>query len=150
MEKEALGNLRSQKFVKKDLVRSRSIFSPKKCVWEPTQKMEWLGFIWNSEDGSLAAASHRVDKIISSCNLLLSKDECDIRQLAGFVGMIISLIPVVGNCSRVTTKCSQIRIAIAKSWDESCLISLQIKRELLFWRDNITKLNSFWIFTLIR
>ena len=103
--------------------------------------MQWLGFIWNSKDGSLAAAPHRVEKIIGSCNLLLSRDKCVVRELAGLVGMLISLIPVVGNCSRVATRCSQICIASAKSWDETCPISLQIKREILFWRDNINKLN---------
>ena len=90
--------------VKKDLIRTGSIFSSKKCVWEPTQRMTWLGFVWDSTDGSLAAAPHRIEKIIATSQSLLARVSCPVRDLAGFVGMIVSLIPVVGNCSRVTTK----------------------------------------------
>ena len=127
--------------VKKDLIRSGSIFSPKKCIWEPVQKMQWLGLVWDSIDGSIAAAPHRIEKIVSTCASLLVKDNCTIRDLAAFVGMIVSLMPVVGNCSRVTTKCSQICIAGARSWDDTTHISLPIKREILFWKDNVEKLN---------
>lgn len=127
--------------VQKDLIRTGSIFSSKKCVWEPTQKMTWLGFVWDSEEGSIAAAPHRVEKIISSCNSLLDKDNCPVKDLAGFVGMIVSLIPVVGNCSRVTTKQSQICIASSDSWDNFIHLSSPIKKEILFWKENIHKLN---------
>ena len=47
--------------VRKDLIRSGSIYSNKKCVWEPTQIMTWLGFTWNSENGTVSAAPHRVE-----------------------------------------------------------------------------------------
>ena len=127
--------------VKKDLIRSGSIFSNKKCVWDPSQSMTWLGFVWNSTDGSISAAPHRVEKIIDSCNSLISKDICSVRELAGFVGMITSISPVVGNCSRVTTKRSQIHVARAENWDGSIQLFPEIKRELLFWRENIVKLN---------
>ena len=90
--------------VKKDLLRTGSVYSIKKCCWEPTQKMIWLGFSWDSENGSIAVAPHRIEKIKTTCDSLLSDDHCSIWKLAGFVGMIISIIPVVGNCSRVTTK----------------------------------------------
>ena len=127
--------------VKKDLIRSGSIFSNKKCVWDPTQKMTWLGFVWDSSDGSLAAAPHRIEKIINSCESLLSKNACPVRDLAGFVGMIVSLIPVVGNCSRVTTKQSQICVASTDSWDDVIPLSSEVKREILFWKENVTALN---------
>ena len=127
--------------VKKDLIRSGSIYSEKKCIWKPTQEMTWLGFVWNSKNGTVAAAPHRVDKIKASCAMLLSFDSCPVRQLAGFVGMVISLSPVVGNCSRLATKQSQIVIASSHDWDASVQLSCDVKREFIFWRDNIDKLN---------
>ena len=140
-EKDKETAMANSDHVKKDLIRSGSIFSPKKCVWEPTQRMTWLGFVWDSQDGSIAAAPHRIEKILKVCKSLLAKDHCDIRDLAGFVGMIISLIPVVGNCSRVTTKRSQISIASADSWDDSIQLSIDIKHEISFWKDNVIQLN---------
>ena len=127
--------------VKKDLIRSGSIYSTKKCVWEPTQNMTWLGFVWNSVDGTIAGAPHQIEKILNSCRSLLSENHCSVRVLAGFVGMIVSLIPVVGNCSRVATKQSQIHIANSDSWDDDIQLYPGIKREILFWKDNIEKLN---------
>ena len=127
--------------VKKDLIRSGSIYSKKKCIWAPTQVMTWLGFTWNSINGTVAAADHRVEKIKSTCSTLLSMDTCSVRQLAGFVGQIISLTFVAGNCCQITTKQSQIAIASSRSWDESILITNEIKRELLFWRENLDALN---------
>ena len=127
--------------VKKDLLRTGSIYSIKKCCWDPTQKMEWLGFAWNSENGSISVAPHRVEKIKDITQFLLAKDHCVVRKLAGFVGMIVSIIPVVGNCSRVTTKQSQICVANADSWDGNVALSAEIKREILFWKENIDHLN---------
>ena len=128
--------------VKKDLIRTGSIYSEKKCIWRPTQRMTWLGFTWDSFHGTVAAADHRVEKIKSTCISLLSNDSCPVRQLAGFVGQIISLSFIVGNCSRVTTKQSQARVAAANSWEEIVVLSAEIKREMLFWQNNIDKLNS--------
>ena len=131
--------------VKKDLLRSGSVYSVKKCNWEPTQKMEWLGFFWNSENGSIAIAPHRVEKIKNICEFLLSSEICPVRKLAGFVGMIVSMIPVVGNCSRVTTKRSQFCIASCSSWEDSIPITSEIKREILFWKENIDHLNCRFV-----
>ena len=131
--------------VRKDLIRSGSVYSNKKCVWEPTQKMEWLGFIWDAEVGSIAAAPHRVEKIKNVCDELLALDSCPVKRLAGFVGMIISLTTIVGNCSRISTKRSQILIASVSSWEDTVAIDMQIKQEILFWKSNIDSLNCRYV-----
>ena len=131
--------------VRKDLLRSGSVYSIKKCIWDPTQKMDWLGFTWNSENGSISIAPHRVEKIKLICNFLLSSEICPVRKLAGFVGMIVSMIPVVGNCSRVTTKRSQFCIASCKSWEDSIPVTSEIKREVLFWKNNVEELNCRFV-----
>ena len=127
--------------VRKDLLRSGSIYSIKKSNFNPTQKMTWLGFDWNSENGSFAAASHRVEKIKSTCEALITIDICHVRKLASFIGQIISLLPVVGNCARVTTKVSQFCVANAESWEDNVVLSPSIKKEIIFWKENIDILN---------
>ena len=89
--------------------------------------MIWLGFIWNWMDGSLAAAPHWIEKVLTTYQGLLSIDSCLVRNFAGFVEMIISLFPVVGNCSRVASKWSQICVANANSWDIFVQIPLEVK-----------------------
>ena len=127
--------------VRKDILRSGSVYSIKKSDFTPTQKMTWLGIEWNSENGTISAASHRVEKIKLTCQTLINKDVCPVKKLASFVGQIISLSSVVGNCARIVTKVSQFSIANCVSWDENVILSGEIKREILFWNDNIDKLN---------
>ena len=94
--------------------------------------MTWLGFVWNSKNGTVAAAAHRVDKIKSSCEMLLSLDSCAVRQLAGLIGMIISLSPVVGNSSRLATKQSQILVASSQDWDASVQLACNVNSAFAF------------------
>ena len=127
--------------VRKDLIRSGSIYSIKKSNFLPSQKMTWLGFDWDSESGSFSAASHRVEKINGICNDLLGLNVCPVRKLSSFVGQIISLLPVVGNCARVTTKMSQFLIAGAPSWDSVITLTEAVRKEVLFWKENLDRFN---------
>ena len=49
--------------VKLDIIRSGSIYSIKKSDFNPSQRMTWLGYDWDTEKGTFAAASHRVEQI---------------------------------------------------------------------------------------
>ena len=127
--------------VRKDIIRSGSIYSIKKSDFTPSQKMTWLGFVWDASLGSLTAAPHRIEKILKTCSNLLNLESCPIKSLASFVGQVVSLIPVVGSCARIMTKSSQFCIASTSSWTDTVILSELIKRELIFWKDNVNDLN---------
>ena len=56
---------------------------------------DWLGLTWNTEKGSLKGIERRVSTILACIYELKGKlPYMTARQLAGFVGRIISLIPV--------------------------------------------------------
>jgi hypothetical protein len=38
---------------RKDLVSAGFIVNDEKSVWEPIQRLEWLGFIWDLRQGSI-------------------------------------------------------------------------------------------------
>ena len=128
--------------VRSDLFKAGAFWSVKKSLWEPVQYLEWLGINWNSKDLSLSAADHRVKKIKQTTQSLLPLSSCSVKSLASFTGQIVSLLEVVGNCCRLTTRCSQIAIASAASWNSSISISGQIKEELRFWLENVDSLNK--------
>ena len=134
--------------IRKDLFSAKAYWSIKKSQWSPVQKCEWLGIIWDSEDGSISAAPHRVQKIKNTCEDLLSKDSCHVKSLASFVGQIVSLEVVVGNCCRLTSRCSQLVVASAPSWDCQVILTSSIKKELLFWLENLDNLNRKDLFVL--
>lgn len=127
--------------VRKDLIRSGAVYSIKKSKWHPSQKMEFLGLVWDSEKGILSAADHRIEKIINMCQLLLSYSQCPVKKLASFVGQVISLIPVVSKCARLTPKRSQFHIACSPSWDSHITMSEDILFKIKFWLKSIRSLN---------
>ena len=77
---------------------------------------------------------------------LIGMKECPIRMLAGFVGMIVSLIVIAGNCCRLTTRFCQIAIAEATSWECKIALSNTILEEIKFWHQNIVILNNKFLF----
>ena len=91
---------------------------------------------------SLSGAPHRISKIKETCSSLLSLNSCHVKKLASFTGQIVSLSEVVGNCSRLTTRSSQIAVAAAPSWDSSISLSSEILSEIRFWLENIDILNN--------
>ena len=88
--------------IRKDLICSGGFWSIKKSQWQPSQKVEWLGIDWDSNQGCIAAAPHRVEKILKTAGELLKSESCHVKFLASFVGQINSLAVVVGNCCRFT------------------------------------------------
>ena len=128
--------------IRKDLFRAGAFWSVKKSTWTPLKQCEWLGYIWDSEIFTLAGAPHRISKIKESCTKLLSLHSCHVKKLASFTGQIVSLFEVVGNCSRLTTRCSQIAIASAPTWDSQISLTAEIHSEIRFWSDHIDTLNN--------
>ena len=127
--------------IRKDLFRAGAFWSIKKSTWTPTKTCEWLGLTWDSESLTIAAAPHRVTKIKATCQALLAIDTAPVKQLASFTGQIISLTEVVGNCSRLTTRCSQIAIASAPTWESNITLTPEIHQEISFWIERIDTLN---------
>ena len=128
--------------IRSDLFKAGGFWSVKKSQWVPAKSIEWLGVMWDSNDRSIAAAPHRITKIKETTSQLLSLDSCKVKTLASFTGQVISLLEIVGNCCRLTTRCSQIAIASAPHWDASVSLSPQIKEEVKFWLEHIEKLNK--------
>ena len=132
----------ASKRVRSDLLKAGAFWSVKKSIWKPVKVCEWLGIIWDSNRAALSAAPHRVDKILSTCTDLLSRHSCPVKALASFTGQVNSLSLIVGNCSSLTTRCSQQAIAAAPTWQSQVSLSPNIHSELKFWLENLVALNS--------
>ena len=128
--------------IRNDLFQAGAFWSVKKSLWEPVQKLEWLGVVWDAKNFSISAAPHRVLKIKETSKRLLGSKMCPVKALASFTGQIISLQEIVGNCCMLTTRCSQVAIASAPSWDCDIEITPLIKEELSFWAENVDSLNE--------
>ena len=52
----------ASKLVYSDLIKSNVLPNPTKSSWEPTQKLEWLGFEWDFLQGGVRVTEARMDK----------------------------------------------------------------------------------------
>ena len=140
-EEDYEGCMRNSIHIRQDLKRFGAVWNVKKSTWVPTQRIEWIGFVWDSKLGCISLTDKRVTKIKSACENLLVRPTCTPRELAACVGKILSGLPVFGNCARLTTRYSQMMVAESQYWDETLEISLLVKKELRFWLQNVDQYN---------
>ena len=79
--------------------------------------------------------------------LLLAQvgQDVKVKELASFVGLVISLGLAVGRSSRFYTRFSSIevaRVAEEKGWGSCLVLSEEVLAELRFWRENLRALNG--------
>ena len=118
--------------IRSDLVKAGFVYNISKSSWDPSMQLDWLGMRWDTECGTLKVLDRRVLKIRSSIVKLLEPTApLVIKDLHSFVGQIISLSPVIGNVSRLMTRCFQITIATAGHEQEPLLLSHSCKGNFL-------------------
>ena len=89
-----------------DLIRFGFLVNPAKSQWDPSHVIVWLGSVINDIQGTIAATEQRMHKLLN-CIYLLSDCESRVvkaKDLASFIGMIISLFPFIGNVAYIMTR----------------------------------------------
>ena len=71
------------------------LLNSKKCITEPSQMMEFLGFIINSVEMTLSLPESKVYKIKKECRHALNQHSLTGRQLAHLIGLLSACIPAV-------------------------------------------------------
>ena len=66
-----------------------------KSVLKPTQKLTFLGFIFNSRDMTISLTKERVSVILQLCQNLIDSFRVTIRELARVIGTLVSAFPAV-------------------------------------------------------
>ena len=115
-----------------------------KYVFRPTQTLEWIGITWDSKLFLLKIPERRIsDLLISIEHILIIFPNFTARQLAQVAGKLIALSPVLGNVTRLMTRCYYMVIETRITWDRNLCLTLiqEVLRELLFCRNNIRNIN---------
>jgi hypothetical protein len=72
------------------------VVHPDKSVFEPTQTLEFLGFLLNSILMRITLTTSKVDKIIVTCTTLVNKrNKVSIREFSRVIGLLVSSFPGV-------------------------------------------------------
>ena len=74
-------------------------------IWEPCQRIDWLGLRGDSARGTIEIVDRRCAKILGTIySIVYSGFVISARNLASFTEQIISTSPVSGNISRIMTR----------------------------------------------
>jgi hypothetical protein len=126
------------------LVQAGLLINSDKSIFQPTQRLEWLGLMWDSHTFSLSIPQRRIADTNDSILFLIDRfPNFTARELARAAGKIISMSPVIGNVSSLMTRHLYLAIESRIQWD--CCLSLlfpeAVKLELQFWTQNLSVLN---------
>jgi hypothetical protein len=91
-------------FVKQSLIDAGFLIN-EKSILVPTEKLEWLGILWDSQLFSLSIPDRRISDLLCSITHIIDFFPVfTARELAQVTGKVISLSPVVGNLTRLMTR----------------------------------------------
>ena len=143
MNSELLKTIKDSNFVKQSLLKAGFVINEEKSIWDPQFALEWTGLWWNGKDFSICIPDRRINSLKEEMNHISDfLPFVSARSLARLVGKIISLMPVVGNVSRLMTRYLYLIIQSRKSWDSLINIKDQQKAidEIFFWKNSVDNL----------
>ena len=113
-----------------------------KSVLVPTQRIEYLGNVIDTESMTVSLPVRRVDTIIQSCQALRSKTRERIREVARVTGLLVAATPAIELGRLHYRKLESAKIAalsqVNGDFDQFMLITEEMKTDLSWWLNNIT------------
>ena len=134
--------MEASQFVRSTLAKAFFLDHPVKSIWDPVQRLPWLGFVIDLALGQvevpqekLVALQHRPDQ---ACQLALMSA----TQLASIVGKIISMGLAIGPVSRFMTRSLYAALESRLTWCDLLRLSPEARAELRFWSANLSEYSS--------
>lgn len=130
-------------FLRKTLECSGFQVNIEKSQFVPVDKIICLGFLWNLRDGILEVPNEKIEKIRKNVELVVADIErVSARDVASFVGKVISLKPGLGSICQQMTRCLSMALCKRTGWDSVLNLSRDCVKELVFWNKNFGNLPS--------
>lgn len=114
-------------------------------VLVPATKMEFLGFVIDSQALTLALPRDKIRRVKKECQDLLESPLVSVRQLAKVLGHLTSTIQAVfpGPLHFCHLQGEKNRaFEHSRTYECSILLSPQAKEELVWWKDNLDAWNG--------
>lgn len=113
-----------------------------KSVLVPTNRIEYLGNVINSQDMTVTLPERRREKILHSCTLLLQKKREKIREVARVIGLLVAATPAVEIGKLFYRKLETAKIAAlhnnSGNFDKWMPITDDMKTDLNWWVSQVT------------
>ena len=125
-----------------DLDSAGFILSISKCMLDPVQRGDWLGFTLDLRAGSFYVPGEKVSRLQSTIASLNLDRAVHVRALSSVVGQIISMSLAIGPVARLRTRACYHIINQRKTWSDSHLLTEDAKAELHFWKECLPLFNG--------
>ena len=117
------------------------IVHPDKSILEPSQIIEYLGFILNSKLMTVSVNNRQAQKIWDACKQLASQTTCTIIQLAKVVGLLVASIPGVKHGKLFYRRLDNIKTSELKdkagNFKAKMSVTPEMVEDLHWWMNNI-------------
>ena len=130
----------SSSSVHADLLKSGFVLNKKKCLWESTQVITWLGTVIDT-----SATDTRTQSLSDDLSFLLDSSHSSLYQvckLASVCGKIISLGNCIANVARLMTRKIFTVVNSAMNWNSMVSLTPGCVDELNFWEVNLLPING--------
>ena len=135
---------------KSDVFRAGFVPNTQKSIWAPVQSLRGLGYRWDLKENLLTVLEDKIDKLLLSIDNELSQSSLPARQLASVTGSIISNMLVFGNVCKIMTKSLHRARDRREGWESRVGLDHAARKELDFWKSNVSHLNSRCLADAIR
>lgn len=112
-----------------------------KSVLQPTQNIEFLGFILDSSTMTVSLADRKKQKIKALCTALKLKQNCKIREFAQLIGNLVAAVPAVEFAplyiKRLEMEKNSALKATRGDFDGSMAVSNRVLEDINWWFENI-------------
>lgn len=117
------------------------IVNEKKSVFQPVQKLQFLGFFIDSFNMIVTLPHEKVEKVISECSALYNKSSATLTDIARVIGILVSVFPAVEQGQLHYRVLEHEKITGLKKhygdFNAKIPITYDMKSELKWWIENI-------------
>ena len=120
----------------------------KKSYLEPTSTLEFLGVIVDSGEMTLSLPKEKLLKVQIPCQEILEKGKVAVRELSKRIGRLpstaIGVLPAPLQDRQLQHQQVQ-KLFCHNSFDEKVAISVEVRKELLCWKENLALYNARYL-----
>ena len=121
------------------------VINLEKSCFVPTQNMEFLGFVVNTQAMTLLLPNSKVESIKSHCNYLLALLEVSVRDLSQLIGKLTASIQAIFPAPLHYRHLQHLKhqaLALRKGYDATIPLSIEAREELHWWLAHLNAWNG--------
>ena len=114
----------------------------RKSIWQPTQRLAWLGFVVDVALGQIEVPQEKISALRSLITQACLSRQIGAKRLASIVGKIISMSLAFGPVSRFMTRSMYAVLQSRYAWCDRLALTDEAMDELTFWSSSLEDYNA--------